>query len=80
LSDTPAEIAAELARLDPGGVSTRLVRGGNTVFLMLCSRRLASGLPPSRDAVRERIILERLEGHARIWLAELRAAADIRRR
>ncbi|MFN3644163.1 MAG: peptidylprolyl isomerase [Gemmobacter sp.] len=79
LSATPAEIAAELARLDVGEASTRLVRGGNTVFLMLCERRLESGLPPSREAVRERIILERLEGHARIWLAELRAAADIRR-
>ncbi len=80
LSNTPVEIAAELARLDPGEASTRLSRGGAVVFLMLCDRRLDSGLPPSREAVREQVILQRLEGSARIWLAELRAAANIRRR
>jgi peptidyl-prolyl cis-trans isomerase SurA len=80
LSATPAGIAAELARLDVGGVSTRLVRDGAKMFLMLCARRLESGLPPSREAVRERITLERLEGFARIWLAEMRVQADIRRR
>jgi peptidyl-prolyl cis-trans isomerase SurA len=79
LSDTPAAIAAELGRLDIGEASARLTSGGAVLFLMLCERRVESGQAPSREAIRERIILERLEGSARIWLAELRARADIRR-
>jgi peptidyl-prolyl cis-trans isomerase SurA len=79
LSDTPAAIAAELGRLDVGEASARLTSGDSVLFLMLCERRIESGQAPSREAIRERIILERLEGSARIWLAELRARADIRR-
>ena len=79
MSDTPAAIAAELGRLDVGEASARLTSGGAVLFLMLCERRIESGRAPAREAIRERIILERLEGSARIWLAELRARADIRR-
>jgi peptidyl-prolyl cis-trans isomerase SurA len=79
LTEVPTEIATELARLDAREVSTRLVRGGATVFLMLCSRRVASDVPPDRAAVRERLAIERLEGHARLYLEELRANAHIRR-
>lgn len=75
----PAGLAAELALLDPGESSTRLVEGDAMVFLMLCSRRVASDLPPSRDTVRDRLVNERIGSMAELRLRELRANADIRR-
>lgn len=79
----PADIAVELARLDPGEVSTNLTRGGDTVFLMLCKREaLASedAPAPTRDAVRNRLQNARLTAMADAYLADLRAEAVIRRR
>jgi peptidyl-prolyl cis-trans isomerase SurA len=79
LTEVPTEIATELARLDVNEVSTRLTRGSAQMFLMLCARRVASDVPPDRAAVRERLVIEQLEGHARLYLEELRANAHIRR-
>lgn len=75
----PADVAAELAKLDPGESSLALVRGGYTALLMLCSQRVASAIPADRDAVRERIMNERLSAMAEIYLAKLRANTHIRR-
>lgn len=48
LAEVPADIAAELARLDDNEASTGLTRGNALVFLMLCKRSatLAAGSAP----------------------------------
>jgi peptidyl-prolyl cis-trans isomerase SurA len=78
LASVPQDIALELARLDDNESSTALVRGGNRVFLMLCSRRPQTEEPISRDNVRAQIVNQRLGGYADSYLAELRDAAIIR--
>ncbi len=78
LAEIPAEVALELARLDPGESSTALTRddGQTLVFLMLCARQGTKGAP-DREAVRERLRNERLSALAQGYLDELRAAATI---
>lgn len=78
-SEIPADIALELAKLDPGEVSTTLTRsGGETlVFLMLCGRtpeleqevdraELSLGLQNQRLASFSDGFLEQLRADARI--------------
>ena len=79
LTAVPRDIAFELAALDEGESSARLTRGGYQVFLILCSRTVQTDLIPNRDAIRERILGERLSGQAEIYLQELRSNAHIRR-
>ncbi len=53
LGQVPADIAAELARLDDNESSASLTRGGALVFLMLCKRSATlaeGGLPPAEAA------------------------------
>ena len=78
--EIPADVALELARLDPGEVSTNLTRnGGETVvFLMLCGRSFAADGAVDREAVANQLRSQRLAGFADALLAELRAAATIR--
>jgi len=75
----PQDIAMELAKLDPGEVSTALTRtdGSMLVFLMLCSRTPELGQPVDREAVRNQLRSQRLAGFAEAALADLRAAATI---
>lgn len=80
----PAEIAPdvarELARLDPGEVSTALTRGnGQTlVFLMLCGRSpKLEGEDPSAEDLANFVRNQRLESLAKGYLAQLRAEARI---
>lgn len=75
----PADLAPHLAVLDPGEISTAVVQGDWQVLLMLCSRSVRTEIEPDRDTVGERIALDRLSGHAEIYLEELRANAHIRR-
>jgi len=75
----PRDLAAELETLDDNEISTRLVRGGNQMVLMLCSRRVQSALPPANEAVRGRLVEARFGAKADIYLQELRANAHIRR-
>ena len=79
LSAIPQDVALELARLDPGEVSTNLTRadGQTQVVLMLCSRQYVEGETPDRDAVRGQLQSQRLAGFAASLLADLRAAARI---
>ncbi len=49
MAEIPQDIGLELARLDPGEVSTALTRPGGRLMLMLCSRTVESETPPSRD-------------------------------
>ena len=77
--ELPADIALELAKLDPGEVSTNLTRadGRTLVFLMLCGRTPEVGEEVDRDAVRNGLRQQRFQGFANALLDELRAAADI---
>ena len=79
LAEVPRDVAAELARLDPGEVSTAIARGDALVFLMLCSRGLAEGPSLADAAVANRLRGERLTGFAASYLAELKADAIIER-
>jgi len=76
--DVPGDVGLELARLDAGESSIALSRGGFRRFLMLCGREETLEEPISRDAVRERVINQKLEGMAEGYLEELRSAAIIR--
>ena len=80
-AEIPQDIAIELAKLDPGEVSTALTRaGGQTlVFLMLCGRTPDLGQEEEidRGAVAEELRQQRFQGFANSFLDELRAEADI---
>ncbi len=76
--EVPGDVGLELARLDPGESSVALTRAGFRRFLMLCGREETQEEPISRDAIRERVINQKLEGMAEGYLEELRAAAIIR--
>ncbi|WP_102109736.1 peptidylprolyl isomerase [Oceaniglobus roseus] len=78
-AQVPGDLAMELAKLDPGEVSTALTRaGGQTlIFLMLCDRRPAGAEDANRDAIRQGIVGERLTASANALLAELKANATI---
>ncbi len=79
-AEVPRDIALELARLDAGETSFTLRRGGARVFLMLCTRNVAptGEEPPTRLAIREQLMNQRLGALADGYLLELRAAAIIR--
>ncbi|WP_299150122.1 peptidylprolyl isomerase [uncultured Tateyamaria sp.] len=78
----PADIAIELAKLDPGETSTALTRanGQTLVLLMLCGRTPA--LPEDQEINREAIAIQlrnqRLNAFSENLLAELEAEATIR--
>lgn len=78
-SQIPADVARELARLDPGEISTALTRGGAMVFLMLCDRTNYtpdSGIP--REQIRTQLKNQQLEALAQNYLEQLRTEATIR--
>lgn len=79
LSDIPQDVALELARLDPGEVSTNLTRADDqtNVVLMLCSRQFGEAQDVDREAVRAQIRSDRLAGFADALVEDLRAAATI---
>lgn len=78
-SEIPQDVAMELAKLDPGEVSTALTRanGETLVFLMLCSRTNRFTEDASRADVRNQLRQRRLEGYADGFLAQLRSEAVI---
>ena len=80
--DIPRDIALELARLDPGEVSTNLTRdnGQTIVFLMLCSRTATGQEDVDPETVRNQIRSQRLAALADALLSDLRAAAVIQTR
>ena len=75
----PADVALELAKLDPGEASYALTRddGQTRLFLMLCSRSVQVDAEADREAVRNQQIGQQLNGYAAALIAELRAAATI---
>ena len=78
MAEVPGDVGLELAKLDPGEVSTALTRAGFRRFLMLCGREETQAEPVSRDQIRERVINQKLDGLAEGYLEELRSAAIIR--
>ena len=78
LTAVPADVALELAKLDPGEVSTTIRQGPNTVLLMLCSRTVTETPPQSQDDLRNALFNARVNTLADAKLDKLRAAANIR--
>lgn len=75
----PADVALDLASLDPGEVATRPMPEGGLRLLMLCSRSPQYDEPPTRDQVRSQLLDQKVGGLAQNYLAQLRADAIIRR-
>lgn len=81
MTEVPADVGLELAQLDAGETSVALTRSGFRRMLMLCGRevtRAEEDGPINRDAVRENVVNQKLEGMAEGYLEELRSAAIIR--
>ena len=75
-----SDVAIELAKLDPGEVSTTLTRsnGQTLVFLMLCGRTRDLGEDgPSAEDLSAGIRDQRLASFANGYLEQLRAEARI---
>ena len=80
IAEVPQDVAIELAKLDPGEVSTNLTRsnGETLVFLMLCGRTAVLGEDAlSREDVRSQLVNQRLQSYANGYLADLEADATI---
>ncbi len=79
--EIPEDIAIELAKLDPGEVSTALTRanGQTLVFLMLCGRAptLEENQTVDREAIAGELRNQRLTAFSNNLLAELAAEATI---
>jgi peptidyl-prolyl cis-trans isomerase SurA len=80
LASLPQAVAARLARLDPGEISAEGRADGAVEVLMLCSRTPGGDALPDRNSARVQLSDRRLSQEADGLLAELRAAAVIRRR
>ncbi len=78
LGAIPGDIAMALAALDAGEMSFSVTRNAGTMTLavMLCARNIAEP-EAGRDAVRQQLIAQQLEGFAEALLEELRADAII---
>ncbi len=79
LARVPADVAIELAKLDPGESSVALTRdnGATLVFLMLCERLPQPAEEISREDVRLQLSNRRLAAMADAYLEKLRAEAVI---
>jgi len=78
--EIPADIASELARLDPGETSANVTRanGQTLVFLMLCGRTpKLDGEQPTVEDLSNFIRNQRIESFANGFLEQLRAEARI---
>ena len=78
-SEIPTDVAIELAKLDPGEVSTALTRanGQTLVFLMMCGRTAAANEEAERADVAATLRSNRLNAFAESFLDQLRADARI---
>ena len=78
-SEIPSDIALELAKLDPGEISTALTRsGGQTLMLvMLCGRTAELNEDASREDIGNALTQQRLNAFAASFLEQLEADALI---
>ena len=81
-ADLPNDFAIELSKLDTGEVSTTLTRnnGQTLVFLMMCKRVAEENAEVDRDAVRNALRQEQLQGYSNQLIAQLRADARMTRK
>ena len=79
LSVKAIAVYKKIAKLDPNEASYALTRddGQTLLFLMLCSRSVQVDAEVDREAVRNQLIGQQLNGYAASLIAELRAAATI---
>lgn len=77
-NELPTGIATELARLNPGQITTNLSESGELVVLMLCHRNVVPEPRPSRGDIEMSLYNRGLEGISEIYLQTLRAEAEIR--
>lgn len=77
--DIPRDIALELAKLDPGEISTALTtsNGQNLIFLMLCGRSTELTESASREEIAGALANQRLATYAESLLSQLQADALI---
>lgn len=80
MSELPEDLRRVVADLEVGKPSEPLVDGGNLRLLMVCERKTPEIKLPSREEVRRRLTIQRIEIRARRYLRDLRDAAflDIR--
>lgn len=78
LGKIPSDLGLELAKLDPGEISTALKHGGTRTVLMLCARRPVTKEPIDRNRVAQGLVNQTLGTLADGYLADLRAKAIIR--
>ncbi|MBE1284566.1 MAG: peptidylprolyl isomerase [Rhodobacteraceae bacterium] len=78
-SEIPSDVSIELAKLDPGEVSTNLTRnnGQVLVFLMLCGRTGAISEDTTREEIADALTQQRLSAFSESYLQQLRADALI---
>ncbi len=77
--EIPRDIALELAKLDPGEISTALTRssGQTLVFLMLCGRTSEFAEDASRQDIANALIDQRLNAISKSYLEQLKADSVI---
>lgn len=75
LAELSSNVAATVRGLDPGELAP--LAGGAGV-VMLCSRTEAEPDAEARDALAQRLFVQRLESFSSGYLSELRTSADIR--
>lgn len=78
MGQVPGDVGLALAGLDRNEISTAVSRPEGTLLVMLCSRVPQAAEPPTREAVRARLLDQRYAQLAANYLAELRAAAIVR--
>ena len=74
----PGDLRSALASLDPGESAVVPAATGVTSIVMLCSRKPASEVPPSRDDIRSNLLNGKLGLLAFGYLEELRSNAIIK--
>ncbi len=77
LTQLPGDVAREITGLDDREFSTRIVRGNDLVFLMLCARTQRASGTVDRALVRGGLTNQRLETFATGYLNELRLGIEI---
>lgn len=79
LSEIPADVALELARLDAGEISTRLTTpdGQALRFAMLCERIFDADAEITAEQVQRGLLNQQTAGRSEARMAELRANAHI---
>lgn len=77
VSALPADVRAEISRLDENETSTALTRGGRPTILMLCGRKPALESSVDFEIVWNRLTNARLGAMAADYLADLRARTPI---